>query len=81
MPALFHYGTRGAFGGGEWRTPVGSKARHLEQAERLTKRAEECRRLSGIASDRAAKESYCKLADAYEMLAGDERRLASTYNN
>jgi hypothetical protein len=47
--------------------------------KRLVDRAEECRVLAGIVSDRDAAASYLKLADTYELMAEQERRLSSWF--
>ena len=49
--------------------------------ERLVKRAEECRVLAGIVEDAEAADSYLKLADAYELLAEQERTLLVVRQN
>lgn len=46
-----------------------------DQIKRLIDRAEECRVLARIVIDPSAAESYLKVADAYEALAEEERRL------
>jgi hypothetical protein len=43
--------------------------------KRLIDRAEECRVLAGIVTNQGAAKSYLKLADSYEALAEEERRL------
>jgi len=43
--------------------------------DRLLYRAEECRVLAAIVTDEAAANSYLKLADAYEAIAEEERRM------
>jgi hypothetical protein len=43
--------------------------------KRLMDRAEECRSLAGIVTDRMASESYLRVAEFYEILAEEERRL------
>ena len=43
--------------------------------KRLVDRAEECRLLAGIVTDKMAANSYLMLADTYETLAEEERRL------
>jgi hypothetical protein len=42
---------------------------HKEHARRLRNRAEECRRLSKLASDDTLRRSYLSLADSYDVLA------------
>jgi hypothetical protein len=46
-----------------------------EQIQCLLDRAEECRTLAGIAANECSAKSYMTLADAYELLAEEERRL------
>ena len=43
--------------------------------EQLLYRAEECRVLAAIVTDETAAKSYLKLADAYEAIAEEERRI------
>jgi hypothetical protein len=48
-----------------------------DRIARLVNRAEECRVLANIVVDELAAASYLRLADSYELLAEDERRLAA----
>jgi hypothetical protein len=43
--------------------------------DQLLYRAEECRVLAAIVTDEVAANSYLKLADAYEAIAEQERRI------
>ena len=43
--------------------------------DQLLYRAEECRVLAAIVTDETAANSYLKLADAYEAIAEEERRI------
>jgi hypothetical protein len=58
---------------------VGSKANHLAQAEKLRRRAKECRTLAEIVHESLSAASYLKMADAYETLARDEEAHAAMY--
>ena len=46
-----------------------------DETKRLVDRAEKCRVLAGIVTNRGAAKSYLKLADSYEALAEEERTL------
>jgi hypothetical protein len=48
---------------------------YAEQARRLRDRAEECRRLAKLATDKANRHAYQKLAHSYELLATKEEQL------
>jgi hypothetical protein len=43
----------------------------------LVDRAKECRVLAGMAANEGSAKSYLKLADRYEALAEEERRLST----
>ena len=45
---------------------------HNEHAEHLRQRAQECRKLARIVSDRTASNSYEQIAKAYDVLAAEE---------
>jgi hypothetical protein len=47
-----------------------------DDIKRLLDRAEECRTLAGVVGDASAQ--YLELADAYEALAEEERRLMAS---
>jgi len=47
-----------------------------DETKRLVDRAEKCRVLAGIVTNRGAAQSYLKLADSYEALAEEERKLS-----
>jgi hypothetical protein len=47
----------------------------------LVDRAKECRVLAGIVTNQGAAKSYLKLADSYEALAEEERRLFTLVKN
>jgi hypothetical protein len=49
---------------------------HAEQARRLRDRAEECRALAKLVSDKINRQAYLQLAQSYELLAVQEERLA-----
>jgi len=53
--------------------------KHMENAERLRVRAEECRALAQIVGTEQGRASYLKLAEAYEKLADEEAALAALY--
>ena len=46
-----------------------------DETKRLVDRAEKCRVLAGIVTNQCAARSYLKLADSYEALAEEQRRL------
>jgi hypothetical protein len=48
---------------------------HADQARRLRHRAEECRSLAKLMTDKHAHQSYLKLAQSYELLATKEEQL------
>jgi hypothetical protein len=50
---------------------------HAAHAKRLRDRAEECRVLAEIIKGQEARDSYLKLAEAYEALASDETAMSS----
>jgi hypothetical protein len=53
---------------------------HAEAANRYRNQAEEFRAKAGIMSDTAARDSYLKMADAYDAMAANEERIAgNTY--
>lgn len=43
--------------------------------KRLLRRADECRVLAGIVADETASQSYLRLAESYEAIAEEERRV------
>lgn len=43
--------------------------------KRLLRRADECRVLAGIAADETAARSYLRLAESYEAIAEEERKV------
>ncbi len=51
--------------------------KHMENAEKLRIRAEECRLLARIAGTEAGRQAYLKLAESYERLADEEAALAA----
>ena len=53
--------------------------KHMENAERLRVRANECRALAQIVGTEQGRVSYLKLAEAYELLAEQEAALAALY--
>jgi hypothetical protein len=48
---------------------------NIIDVDQLLYRAEECRVLAAIVTDETAANSYLKLADAYEAIAEEERRI------
>jgi hypothetical protein len=48
---------------------------YAEQARRLRDRAEECRRLAKLATDKGTRRAYLELAQSYELLANKEAQL------
>jgi hypothetical protein len=59
---------------------MGSREAHLAQAQKLSARAEECRRLAKTAQDWPTAWSYLELARKYKVLATDEEALAAKYS-
>jgi hypothetical protein len=58
---------------------MGSDKSHTEHADKLRKRAEECRTLAELAHGQPGSGSYLKLAEAYEVLAQEEEKLSLRY--
>ena len=50
--------------------------KHQQNAKKLRLRAAECRVLAGVATTPEGKESYLKLADAYDAIAMQEEAMA-----
>jgi hypothetical protein len=46
---------------------MGTKIRHLTQADSLRARGEECRAIAEILTDPDARSSYIQLAESYEV--------------
>ena len=57
-------------------TGMGSKQKHIVEAEKLRSRADECRALAKITQDKKAAASYGRLAQSYDLLAREEESLA-----
>ena len=55
---------------------MGTKAKHLELAQRLRARATECRALANLPGQPNA-ESYLRLAESYEALASAKEEAGS----
>ncbi len=53
--------------------------KHMENAEKLRTRAEECRMLARIAGAEAGRQAYLRLAESYERLADEEAALAAIF--
>ena len=53
--------------------------KHQENAEKARIRAEECRALARIAGNEAARESYLRLANSYDLLAQQEEALGLVF--
>jgi hypothetical protein len=58
---------------------MGSYRSHTENADKLRKRAEECRTLAELVHGQLGLASYLNLADAYEVLTQEEEKLALRY--
>jgi hypothetical protein len=58
---------------------LGSYRSHTEYADKLRKRAGECRMLAELAQGQLGSGSYLKLADAYDVLAQEEEKLSLQY--
>jgi hypothetical protein len=63
----------------EARNPMGSCKSHTERADKLRKRAGECRSLAESAQNPLNAASYLKLADLYEALAQEEEKRSLRY--
>ena len=53
--------------------------KHMENAEKLRARAEECRVLARITGTEAGRQAYLKLAESYDRLAEEEAALAALF--
>jgi hypothetical protein len=53
--------------------------KHMENAEKLRIRAEECRVLARIAGTEAGRQAYLRLAQSYDRLADEEAALAAIF--
>ena len=53
--------------------------KHMENAQKLRVRAEECRALAQIGDTEAGRESYLRLAESYDRLADEEAALATMF--
>jgi hypothetical protein len=55
--------------------------KHMENAQKLRVRAEECRALAQIVDTEAGRESYLRLAESYDRLADEEAALAVMFRS
>jgi hypothetical protein len=53
--------------------------KHMENADKLRVRAEECRALAQIVGTASGRESYLRLAESYDRLAEQEMALAALF--